>query len=245
LTPRYDTSLDIDKGLPAGGILAGCSSHFRLEWRIDSSDRWRCGDWILLPYVHPVGSDVRTRFRTALLEKLKVDGADPQVFTSALLNYLLASRKQLVSLYANHFEVGQNAISMSLYSGPQGPKKAKRDADREWLRPVGPAQIGYKMVPSPVAWLGTGDSKLKQTLRRQPWMDFFRNYSREIFFSHFLITALSATLTRRYSDLKVSLWRWQQRFAIAIVSRISSRRWRSWRRKGNSIRLSTTVLTTI
>jgi hypothetical protein len=161
-----DVPLDVDRDLPGGGILAGCGSYFRLEWRAKASEHWRLGDWILLPYVHPVQSSARGAFRKAIIDELGLDNLDSGTFASALLDKLRSDRKKLVALYNDHFEVSQNAISMSVYSGPERPR-GSRDGS-EWLSPVGQARIGYEMEPSAVGWLGTGDSKLRQNARRKP-----------------------------------------------------------------------------
>jgi hypothetical protein len=176
--PSYDTPLNIDGELPQHrGILAGCGSAIRLEWRTSDSDRWRSGDWILLPYVHPVASDVRTSFRKKMLQELGLTSTPSlQDFTSRFLNRLRTNRNGLVSLYTNHFEVKEhNAISMSLYSGPQLKNERKNEPDREWRA------TGYNVHSSAVAWLGTGDSMLKESSKRRPWLDFFRPYSDHVF----------------------------------------------------------------
>ena len=171
---EYNFPYDVGEPLPKGGVLAGCGSFFGLEWRATAADRWRAGDWILLPYVHPVNSDVRTAFRKAIMSEL--NNPDVSAFSGELLRKLKSDRKKLVSLYNDHFEVGQNAISMSLYSGPySGRHKSfpSTEIDSLWA-------LGFGQMPSPVGWLSTGDSKLKQTARRKPWLDFFNRYSDEI-----------------------------------------------------------------
>ncbi|UPK10719.1 hypothetical protein IVA93_31685 [Bradyrhizobium sp. 155] len=174
----YDTPRDVDRELSSGSLLAGCGSHFRLEWRKDASDRWRLGDWILLPYVHPVECETRRAFRRAIMNELGLNSFENETFASALLDKLASNRKGLVTLYNDHFEVGQNAISMSLYSGPGRSLGSQSGSD--WLVPAGDTPIGYSMRPSPAAWLETGDSKLKQSARRQPWHSFFNPFSKQI-----------------------------------------------------------------
>ncbi|MGY2932722.1 hypothetical protein ACVWZ6_002324 [Bradyrhizobium sp. GM6.1] len=174
----YDTPRDVDRELSSGSLLAGCGSHFRLEWRKDASDRWRLGDWILLPYVHPVECETRRAFRRAIMNELGLNSFENETFASALLDKLASNRKGLVTLYNDHFEVGQNAISMSLYSGPGRSLGSQSGSD--WLVPAGDTPIGYSMRPSPAAWLETGDSKLKQSARRQPWHSFFNPFSKRI-----------------------------------------------------------------
>jgi hypothetical protein len=177
----YNIPRDVDHELPAGGVLAGAGSYFRLEWQAKSQERWRRADWILLPYVHPVESETRTAFRKAITQELGLGNLDPGGFAGALLEKLRSDRKRLVALYRQHFETGQNAISMSLYSGPERRHAAEERSG--WLVPAGPARsFGYQMVALPVAWLGTGDSKLRQIIRRKPWLDFFNPFSQEIRF---------------------------------------------------------------
>ena len=175
----HDFPHDVDRDLPAGGVLAGCGSYFRVEWRANDRDPWRLADWILLPYVHPVESNIRTAFRDAIMLELDLNNPDSNTFAIALLDKLRSDRKRLIELYNDHFEVGQNAVSMSLYSGPEG--RGAPQESSQWLIPAGRDRIGYHMQRSPVGWLGTGDSKLKQSARRKPWLNFFNPLSREIF----------------------------------------------------------------
>jgi hypothetical protein len=177
LSPKYDAPQDIETELPRGGVLAGTGTYFRLEWRSTANESWRLADWILLPYVHPVESAARTAFQQAVLQELTLPALPaPAVFASGLLDALLTKRKKLVSIYSDHFEVDQNSISMSLYSGPETEPRSD-----QWLRPVGKADFGFQMAPSAVGWLGTGDSRLKKTDRRKAWLDFFRRFSPHVF----------------------------------------------------------------
>jgi hypothetical protein len=174
----YGAPHDIDHDPPAGGVLAGCGSYFRLEWRANDRDPWRRADWILLPYVHPVETEIRTAFRAAIMHELSFKNPDSDLFATALLAKLRSDRKRLVELYYDHFEVGQNAISMSLYSGPEGRRGAQESP--QWLKAVALGAGEYHVQSSPMGWLGTGDSKLKQSARRTPWLNFFKPFSREI-----------------------------------------------------------------
>jgi hypothetical protein len=177
-TVSHDLQHDVDDDLPRGGVLAGCGSYFRLEWRANDQDSWRIADWILLPYVHPVESNVRTAFRKAIMLELGLQNPDGAFFASALLEKLRLDRKRLIKLYNEHFDESQNALSMSLYSGPE--RRHGHQETSQWLVPAGRDGIGYHMERSPVAWLGTGDSKLKQSERRKPWLGFFEPFSDEI-----------------------------------------------------------------
>jgi hypothetical protein len=176
VTVRYDVPHDVDDDLPTGGILAGCGSYFRLEWRANDHDPWRLADWVLLPYVHPVEIKIRTAFRDAIM--LELGNPDNATFATALLDKLRSDRKRLIELYSDHFELGQNALSMSLYSGPE--RRRGSEENSQWLMPAERDRIGYQMRRAPVGWLGTGDSKLKQSARRKPWLKFFDSFSREI-----------------------------------------------------------------
>ncbi|MGY3133450.1 hypothetical protein ACVWZM_004132 [Bradyrhizobium sp. USDA 4501] len=180
VSPKYDSPQDIDTELPSGGMLAGTGTYFRLEWRSSADDSWRLADWILLPYVHPVESATRAAFQKAVLHELSLPPSpELEVFARGLLDALRTKRKKLVSLYSDHFEVDQNSISMSLYSGPETEHRS--NLPHQWMRPVGKAQFGLEMAASAVGWLGSGDSRLKKTDRRKAWLDFFRRFSSHIF----------------------------------------------------------------
>ena len=110
--------------------------------------------------------------------ELNLTNPDSGTFARTLLDKLRSERKKLVALYRDHFETGQNEISMSLYSGPERRRPHRDDSD--WLCAAAPAQIGYAMASSPVGWLATGNSKLGQSKRRKPWRNFFSTFSKQI-----------------------------------------------------------------
>lgn len=175
---KYETPNDVDRDLPAGGVLAGSASHFRIEWQTEKNSPWRYGDWILAPYVHPVEARRRREFRDAIMRELGLSNPQSDEFAAALLEKLRSHRRTLVALYSKHFEVGQNAISMSLYSGPQ--RLGGGSGTSDWRVPVRQLEFGYEMTQSPVGWLKTGDSKLKQSDRRDPWLRFFNPHTYHI-----------------------------------------------------------------
>ncbi|HWK64287.1 MAG TPA: MBL fold metallo-hydrolase [Rhizobiaceae bacterium] len=172
-----------------GGILAGPGSSFQLRWRANSFDTWRIGDWILLPYVHPADVEARSKFFSALKKALKLRDNDESKLSQRLVDYL-ASRekiKVLLDVYADHFGRNQNALSMSLYSGPFCASHPLAGSGAEWGQywyvfpePSLPySAFGYNF-DEPVGWLGTGDAALRQTIRRGPWLNFFKPYARKI-----------------------------------------------------------------
>jgi hypothetical protein len=163
-----------------GDFLAGNGSGMRLE-HTEVSYSWRVGDWILLPYVHPVDTKTREQFRRDMSEALGIPHR-PDVFTKRMLEHLQSYEKTkiLLEVYRNHFARGQNALSMSLYSGPE--HRDASGASAEW-------KIDWwHCVPFPprwirevdVGWLGAGDAELRRPAIRASWLQFFRPFSSQI-----------------------------------------------------------------
>lgn len=168
-----------------GAVLAGAGSFMRLEWRYHEYANWQIGDWILLPYVHPVDKAVRSRFQTAVTKALRIRRGNEERLAGKLVECLCSHEKtkELLDLYAEHFGHGHNALSMSLYSGPYCQSIGPADDDRRWHRHAWPCEDyphPYVGFAEPVGWLGTGDSALKQKLRRDPWLNFYRPYSSNV-----------------------------------------------------------------
>ncbi|MER8417911.1 hypothetical protein NKH21_10690 [Mesorhizobium sp. M1329] len=178
LTPADEAKRDAVEG----AILAGAGSLMRLEWRYHEHAGWQVGDWILLPYVHPVDKAVRSRFQRAVIKALRIRGRNEGKLAAKLIEFLGSREKTkvLLDLYSEHFGHGHNALSMSLYSGPYCRSIGIVDDENRWH------QYGWRYedfphhyvgFAEPVGWLGTGDSALKQKLRRDPWLNFYQPYS--------------------------------------------------------------------
>ncbi|MDE3799574.1 MBL fold metallo-hydrolase [Sinorhizobium meliloti] len=171
-----------------GAVLAGAGSAFHLEWRADVGANWQVGDWILLPYVHPVNEAIRNRFRAALKKKLKLRGNDEARLSKALTAHLTSFEKtrDLVDLYSMYFGKSHNALSMSLYSGPLSTHDRSLDDglawDRRWHGCYGDELwFGqYHDYGDSIGWLGTGDAALAQSKWREPWLNFFAPFATEI-----------------------------------------------------------------
>lgn len=173
------------RDLTDGPVIAGAGSFIQLEWRHIESMGWRVGDWILLPYVHPVEKAIRSRFQRAVMKALQIKGRNEGKLLEKLVEHLVSHEKTkvLLGLYNEHFEGDHNALSMSLYSGPYCRSAGTDDASRRWH------SYGWLCTDFPhhylhsseaVGWLGTGDSALKQERRRDPWINFYEPYSSNI-----------------------------------------------------------------
>ncbi|PBC10011.1 hypothetical protein CK230_14515 [Mesorhizobium sp. WSM3859] len=168
-----------------GAVLAGAGSYIRLEWRYHEYAHWQVGDWILLPYVHPADKAVRSRFQRAVTKALRIRGGNEEKLAAKLIEFLCSPQKtkELLDLYGEHFGHGHNALSMSLYSGPCCRSTGSANDDRRWHRYGWPdADYPHPFVDlaEPVGWLGTGDSALKQKLRRDAWLNFYQPYSSNV-----------------------------------------------------------------
>lgn len=169
----------------SGAVLAGAGSFMRLEWRSHEHANWQIGDWILLPYVHPIDKAVRSRFQRALKKALRIRGQNEEKLAAKLVEFLCSPQKTkvLLDLYGEHFGKGHNALSMSLYSGPYCRNTGPANNDRRWHRCGWPYKdfLHYDITfVEPVGWLGTGDSALKQKLRRDSWLNFYQPYSSNV-----------------------------------------------------------------
>jgi hypothetical protein len=160
-----------------GAILAGAGSFFQLQWRSESRSAWRDGDWILLPYVHPVEQIIRSHFQRAVRRALGLTRGHEIIIARALLDHLTHPDKTeiLLELYNEHFGRGHNALSMSLYSGPYC---VHSDRNHQWRSSSG-TYSAYSRERS-AGWLGTGDSALKQQKRRDPWLNHFTPYTSHV-----------------------------------------------------------------
>jgi hypothetical protein len=127
---------EAEKDLADGAILAGAGSLIRLEWRHHDYAGWQVGDWILLPYVHPVDRAVRSRFQRAITKALKIKGGNEEKLATKLIEHLgsYEKTKVLLDIYGEYFGHGQNALSMSLYSGPYCRSEGTVDSDHRWHR---------------------------------------------------------------------------------------------------------------
>jgi hypothetical protein len=170
--------------LPGSSVLAGPGSLFRLEWRLGRKEGWRPADWILLPYVHPVKETQRAAFRTALLNHLKLVAPAPDEFQKRLLEELVLSdnAKKMIDIYSDHFARNHNAVSLSLYSGPAAKQSMERD--RSWHIWDSSSSRGASWKRwdenAPCGWLSTGDSMLKEAIRRRPWRKFYSRYEGKV-----------------------------------------------------------------
>lgn len=169
-----------------GAYVAASGSYLQLEWQ-DFPGTWNRGDWILLPYVHPVVDTARKRFLTDIKKTVGVRGNDEVKLANRLLEKLrnLESAKALVEIYSRHFPGGHNAISMSLYSGPLSRRDGEsgdRDfSSRQWHSYlVEPAFGRHVWRRNGLGWLSTGDAALRQDKWRQPWQDFFADFGDRI-----------------------------------------------------------------
>ncbi|MGN7735322.1 MBL fold metallo-hydrolase [Ensifer sp. 22564] len=165
-----------------GAFIAASGSYFQLEWRNSTGDLWRRGDWILLPYVHPVDDPARKRFVKDLKAAVGVRRSGNPDLTEALLSHLrsLEKVKRLVGIYQRHFPGGHNAISMSLYSGPlsqQAGSIASGRPSNGWSSSIGHLDYGpYFWRGDGIGWLGTGDAALLQDKWRKPWREFYEPF---------------------------------------------------------------------
>ncbi|PDS46343.1 hypothetical protein CO662_36150 [Rhizobium anhuiense] len=171
----------------SGAFVAASGSHFQLEWQAFTGDAWRSGDWVLLPYVHPVDDPARKRFIKDLKKAIGFRGNDEVKLARSLLERLrsIESAKQLVEIYSRHFAGGHNAISMSLYSGPlsQRADGSSRHArpSRQWRSSLEePSYARLFWSDDGIGWLGTGDAALRQEKWRQPWRTFFEAFDDRI-----------------------------------------------------------------
>ncbi|MFA1625884.1 MBL fold metallo-hydrolase [Rhizobium mongolense] len=181
LEPAKDSVRDAKKS----ALLAGAGSAFQVEWRSNVDQSWQVGDWILLPYVHPVDDPARRQFLKDLKKALKIRGNDQLRLSEALVRHLLSfeKTKQLVEIYRRHFGSSHNSISMSLFSGPSCKRSSPRDEhwDRHWHTTRYHPHFGrYDRFGEALGWLGTGDATLRQLKWRDPLMTFFAPFADEI-----------------------------------------------------------------
>lgn len=170
-----------------GAFVAAFGSYLQLEWQASPDDPWCRGDWILLPYVHPVVDPTRKRFFTDLKKALGFRGTDEVKLAKRLLEKLrsVESAKTLVDIYSRHFTGGHSAVSMSLYSGPLSGRGGKSgdgaSPSRQWHSSLEePAYGRHFWHRSGIGWLSTGDAALRQDKWRQPWQDFFADFGDRI-----------------------------------------------------------------
>ncbi|NNG73193.1 hypothetical protein HLI18_25685 [Rhizobium laguerreae] len=145
------------------------------------------GDWILLPYVHPVDDLARKRFLRDIKKALGFRGNEEAKLSKSLLQHLrsIESAKRLVEIYNRHFAGGHNAISMSLYSEPLSQRvvatSRHTDPSRQWRSSLEEPPYGrFFWSTDGIGWLGTGDAALRQDKWRQPWQTFFDGISDRI-----------------------------------------------------------------
>lgn len=183
LIPADPTSRDSE----SGAFVAASGSYLQLEWQASPDEPWCRGDWILLPYVHPVVDPTRKRFLTDLKKALGFRGSDPAKLAKRLLEKLrsVESAKILVDIYSRHFTGGHNAVSMSLYSGPlwrRGGESSDRALpSRQWHSLLEEPVYGHQFWHrNGIGWLSTGDAALRQDKSRRPWQDFFADFGDRI-----------------------------------------------------------------
>ncbi|KAF5882101.1 MULTISPECIES: hypothetical protein [Rhizobium] len=134
LTPADPTARETQNG----AYVAASGSYLQLEWQSFTGDAWRRGDWVLLPYVHPVDDPARKRFLRDIKKVLGFRGNDEAKLAKSLLEHIrsMESAKRLVEIYTRHFAGGHNAISMSLYSGPLSQRavasSSHTEPSRQW-----------------------------------------------------------------------------------------------------------------
>lgn len=162
-------------------FVAAAGSYFQLEWRNSSHDLWRRGDWILLPYVHPIDDPARKRFMKDLKAAVGVRRSSKISLSETLLSHLssLEKVKSLVAIYQRHFPGGHNAISMS-YSGPLSKESRPSLSGRPsagWNSSIDHPDYGrFFWTDDGVGWLGTGDAALLQDKWRKPWRQFYEPF---------------------------------------------------------------------
>jgi hypothetical protein len=174
-----------ERNFSPGAFLAGCGSLLRLELTRDTGDAWHAADWVLVPYVHPVEDAQRTAFRDAILKYLKLGSAtEPQTFRTTLLEALTKESKPLLAIYGNHFGQNHNAVSMSLYSGPDA-RSTQPKMNHGWYsttelkqKPKGARSTLNLGVAA--GWMSTGDSMLREEKRRKPWLKFYAKLNKEV-----------------------------------------------------------------
>ena len=127
---------------------------------------------MLVPYVHPVENATRTAFSAAISSELRTNFPECSSLAEGLLKQLKKDKRRLVKLYREYFEVDQNSISMSLYSGPEFGWPRPHPVPPPW-RP----EASHRWT---TGWLGTGDSRLARSDRRRAWLEFFRPLSGDI-----------------------------------------------------------------
>lgn len=183
LTPADPTARETQNG----AYVAASGSYLQLEWQSFTGDAWRRGDWVLLPYVHPVDDPARKRFLRDIKKVLEFRGNDEAKLAKSLLEHIrsMESAKRLVEIYTRHFAGGHNAISMSLYSGPLSQRavasSSHTEPSRQWRSSLeGPPYGRFFWSHDGIGWLGTGDAALRHDKWRQPWRTFFERFDDRI-----------------------------------------------------------------
>ncbi|MDV4159020.1 MULTISPECIES: hypothetical protein [Rhizobium] len=183
LTPGDPTARETQNG----AYVAASGSDLQLEWQSFTGDAWRRGDWVLLPYVHPVDDPARKRFLRDIKKVLDFRGNDEAKLAKSLLERIrsMESAKRLVEIYTRHFAGAHNAISMSLYSGPlsqgAGASSSHTEPSRQWRSSLeGPPYGRFFWSHDGIGWLGTGDAALRHDKWRQPWRTFFEGFDDRI-----------------------------------------------------------------
>ncbi|MBM7045537.1 hypothetical protein [Rhizobium lusitanum] len=183
LTPADPTA----RQTQSGAFVAASGSYLQLEWQAFTGDAWRRGDWILLPYVHPVDDPARKRFLRDIKKALGFRGNEETKLSKSLLQHLrsIESARRLVEIYNRHFAGGHNAISMSLYSGPLSQRavasSSHTEPSRQWRSSLEEPPYGsFFWSADGIGWLGTGDAALRQDKWRKPWRTFFEGFDDRI-----------------------------------------------------------------
>lgn len=132
-------------------------------------------NWILKPFVPRVSDDRVRQFETKILAALGVPPGSPiDLEAIKVLLKTPEGRTKLRRCYEAILTDGSgkkhNAVSMSLYSGPE----TKTDA---WtVRSRMENHWGWEMLADTQSpgWIGTGDAKLRSTQPRAKWRSFYR-----------------------------------------------------------------------
>jgi beta-lactamase superfamily II metal-dependent hydrolase len=148
-----------------------------LEMQVDAHIAVAAGgriiDWILKPYVPRVSDDRVRQFEGKVRAALGLaPGAAIDQDGLKLLLKTPEGRAKLRGCYDAILTDGagkkHNAVSMSLYSGPESDNGSWEISSRHEQ-----SEISFAVTAN-AGWIGTGDAKLKATKRRKNWRSYYR-----------------------------------------------------------------------
>lgn len=156
-------------------------------------------NWILKPFVPRVSDDRVRQFEKKILAALGVPpGTAIDLEALKILLKTPDGRTKLRRCYEAILTDGSgkkhNAVSMSLYSGPETKTdawKVRARMENHW---------GWEMITDTESpgWIGTGDAKLKSTQPRAKWRSFYR---RELALTRTLLLPHHGSKANFHSDL--------------------------------------------